>query len=119
MSEDPVARLLAEEAAAVTSAAVALATPEAKTANYTAQSGQVILADTSAGSWTLTLPATGGRVVVRDSAGAWSTHLLTINGNGANIAGSPTFLADASGFEIVFNLIGGAWRYALTYLYGG
>ena len=105
--------------AATSAALVAAAVPKTKSANYTAASGELILADTSAGSWTLTLPSTGGNVSVRDQTGTWGTNPLTIAGNGATIAGAATFLADASGCQINFTLIGTVWRYTLSFLYGG
>jgi len=58
-----------------------------KTANYTAAAGEGIIADTSGGSWTLTLPATpsvGNIVTVVDGA-SWQTNNLTIARNGQTI----------------------------------
>lgn len=48
-----------------------------KTANYAAKSGDRIFADTSAGPFAITLPASG-EVEVQDAAGTWATKNLTI-----------------------------------------
>jgi len=48
----------------------------------------LVLADTSAGAWTLSLPASpsvGDRVLVADAAGTFATFNLTIGRNGNNI----------------------------------
>ena len=85
-----------------------------KTANYTASSREGIIADTSGGAWTLTLPAspsTGDFVVVADGAD-WSTTNLTIGRNGSTIEGdaenmtmdignvSATFVYDGTTWEV-------------------
>lgn len=51
---------------------------------------QRILVDTTAGSFTLTLPASpslGDRVMVVDAAGTWGTNNLILGRNGSNIIG--------------------------------
>lgn len=58
-----------------------------KTANYTASSGDRILADTSGAAWTLTLPASG-EVSVQDVAGTWSTKNLTVVGTIRGVTGN-------------------------------
>lgn len=61
-----------------------------KTANYTASANEGILADTSGGAFTVTLPATPGTgdvVVVADPTGDWATNNLTVGRNGSTIAG--------------------------------
>lgn len=87
---------------------------------YVAASGDTVAADTSAGSFTLTLPADGGIVVVIDKAGSWGERPLLIDGNGATIDGQAIFSADASGFSLTFSRApgDGAWRYALNYQHG-
>jgi hypothetical protein len=62
-----------------------------KTASYTAGIGDNVLADTSGGSFTITLPASPAQfaqVCVVDAAGTFGTNMLTIAGNGANIMGT-------------------------------
>jgi hypothetical protein len=57
-------------------------------ANANAVTGDKVAADTSAGVWTLTLPATpanGDTVTVLDYAGTFDTDNLTIARNGSNI----------------------------------
>ena len=62
-----------------------------KTANYTTIDKEGVLADTSGGAFTVTLPAspdTGAQVVVADPAGNWGTDNLTIGRNGSTISGA-------------------------------
>lgn len=61
-----------------------------KTSNYTAISGDAIRADTSAGSFTITLPAApqdNDTVDWKDYAGTFATYKLTFGRNGKNIMG--------------------------------
>lgn len=60
------------------------------TSNYTASDGQQIIADTTGGSFTITLPSsptTGTSITIADG-GQWETTNLTIDANGSNIEGS-------------------------------
>jgi hypothetical protein len=60
-----------------------------KTANYTAVDKEGVLADTTGGAFTVTLPATpatGAQVVVADAGGLWGTNNLTVGRNGSTIA---------------------------------
>jgi hypothetical protein len=60
-----------------------------RTSAIVAAAGDRILADTSAGAWTLTLPptpTTGMEVQVIDARATWHTNALTIARNGATIA---------------------------------
>ncbi len=62
-----------------------------KTASYTTIDKEGVLADTSGGAFTVTLPAspdTGAQVVVADPAGNWGTDNLTIGRNGSTISGA-------------------------------
>jgi hypothetical protein len=62
-----------------------------KTANYTTIDKEGVLADTSGGAFTVTLPAspdTGAQVVVADPTGDWGTNNLTIGRNGSTISGA-------------------------------
>lgn len=63
---------------------------QVKTANYTASSGEYIMADTSAGAWTLTLPASPSAndfVYWADYEGTFGVYNLTVGRNGSNING--------------------------------
>lgn len=86
-----------------------------KTANYTAVNGDQIIADTSGGAWTLTLPAspsTGNSVTIFDGANFEVTN-LTVARNGSTIEGvsddvlltiggtSYTFIYDGTTWEVV------------------
>lgn len=60
-----------------------------KTANYTALASDAIIADTSGGSFTITLPATptlGDNITIVDGAN-WTTNNLIIGRNGSTIEG--------------------------------
>jgi hypothetical protein len=62
--------------------------PIEKTANYTAVAGDVIAANTSGGSFTVTLPSApsaGQSVQVMDELATWAINPLTINPNGSLI----------------------------------
>jgi len=86
----------------------------AKTTTYTAVEGDTLLVDTSAGSFTITLPAspsTGKTVYFQDSKGTWFTYPLTIGRNGNTIMGvAEDFTASSNnaGFGLVYN--GSDWR---------
>ncbi len=59
-----------------------------KTANYSANNGDSIIADTYAGSFTITLPpspSTFSKVRIKDSRGSFATNNLTVARNGSNI----------------------------------
>lgn len=62
-----------------------------KTTTYTAVAGDALLANTTSGAFTITLPAspaTNGYVAVADYKGTFATNNLTINSNGLNLMGS-------------------------------
>ena len=86
----------------------------AKTTTYTAVSGDILLVDTSAGSFTITLPAspaTGKTVYFQDSKGTFLAYPLTIARNGNTIMGLAEDLTANSnnvGFGLVYN--GSDWR---------
>jgi len=79
-----------------------------KNTAYTAVAGDRLLADTSAGAFTITLPATpaiGDEVWFADSGANWATSNLTVSGNGNNVDGAATFAADVNqgNFATVYN----------------
>jgi len=62
----------------------------AKTAGFTAVSGNGYFVNTTSGAITVTLPATpsaGDIVAVQDYAGTWATNNVTLGRNGSNIGG--------------------------------
>lgn len=68
-----------------------------ETSAYTASAGDRLFADTSGGAFTITLPAspsTGDEVWFADPGSNWGTNNLTVDGNGANVDGAASFLAD-------------------------
>jgi len=86
----------------------------AKTTTYTAASGDNILANTSSGSWTLTLPAspsTGNTVRVMDGFGTFDTYPLTVARNGQTIMGAAEDMTlSLAGVATTFVYNGSTWR---------
>ena len=77
-----------------------------KTANYTAVKNDGVLTNTTAGAFTVTLPASpsnGDQVIVADAAGTWGTNNLTVGRNGNNIADlAQDLVCDISGASVQF-----------------
>lgn len=89
-----------------------------KTANYTAVSGDKILADTTAGTFTVTLPASpvlGDTIIIAD-AGSWQTTNLTVGRNGSTIeAATEDLVLDIPNIQVEFVYDGTTWEvYAFT-----
>lgn len=84
-----------------------------KTSNYTAAAGDRILTDTSAGSFTITLPAspTAGQTVIVYDITNWETNNLTVARNGSTIEGSADdFLLDLGQIKVDFVYSGTTWQ---------
>lgn len=77
-----------------------------KTSNYTASANDGVLTNTTAGAFTVTLPASpsnGDQVIVADAAGTWGTNNLTVGRNGNNIADvAQDLVCDISGASVQF-----------------
>ena len=89
-----------------------------KTTNYTAAVGEKIIADTTAGTFTITLPATpatGDSVTIADG-NDWSTTNLTVSRNSSTIEGlSENLTLDIKGIQVEFVYDGATWEvYAFT-----
>jgi len=84
-----------------------------KTANYTAAINEGVLTDTTAGAFTVTLPAspiTGAVVVVADDSNSWGTNNLTIGRNGSTIAGlAEDLVCDISSISVQLIYDGTTW----------
>jgi hypothetical protein len=84
-----------------------------KTANYTAVNGDKIIADTSAGTFTITLPATpslGAMVTIADGAN-WGNNFVTIARNGSTIEGlSENLDLDIGTIKVEFIYDGTTWE---------
>ena len=86
--------LLVNGAAPATQAYVDAAVGSAwstKTANYTAVSGDSLFANTSGGTFTITLPASpsvNSKVTIHDIAGTWNAFPVNISRNGSILAGA-------------------------------
>ena len=81
----------------------------AVTTTETVQAGAQVLANTNAGAWTLTLPAspsTGDEVSIIDQGYDFNTNALTVGRNGSNIANSAadlTINTQGAGFTLVYS----------------
>jgi hypothetical protein len=84
-----------------------------KTSNYTAVKNQRIIADTTGGTFTITLPATpgiGDTVVIADG-GNWGTTSLTVNRNGSTIEGDAEDMTlNIGGVSAQFTYDGTTWQ---------
>lgn len=85
-----------------------------KTANYTTQDKEGVLANTAGGAFTVTLPATpatGAQVIVADASGNWGTNNLTIGRNGSTIEGvAEDLVCDISGVSVQLVYSGTTWE---------
>jgi hypothetical protein len=85
-----------------------------KTANYTTFDKEGVLADTSGGAFTVTLPATpatGAQVVVADAGANWGTNNLTVARNGSTIGGlAENLICDITGASVQFVYDGSTWE---------
>jgi hypothetical protein len=84
-----------------------------KTTNYTAVDKEIVLADTTGGAFTITLPASpavGSTVTIAD-AGNWETHNLTVARNGSTIEGAAANLTlSTAGVMVDFIFDGTTWQ---------
>ena len=88
-----------------------------KTANYTTQNLEGVLANTAAvGAFTVTLPAVGGlsigsQVVISDAGNFWGTNNLTIGRNGATISNiASDLVCDINGASVQLVYDGTTWE---------
>ena len=87
------------------------------TTNYTAESGNRIIADTTAGPFTLTLPPNPslGSYVVLTDGGDWGVNPLTISANGVSIEGILNDIGlDIGGITLEFLWDGDLWHITAT-----
>ena len=86
----------------------------AKTADYTASNLEGVLADTSGGAFTVTLPASpivGAQVVIADSGGAFDTNNCIAGANGSTIEGIAADLTlNTNGVSVQFVYSGTTWE---------
>jgi hypothetical protein len=89
-----------------------------KSATYTAVNTDGIIADTSGGSFTVTLPAspaTGSYVVFIDGGNSFQTYPLTVAGNGSTIDGSYTSaVLNITNAKVEFIYSGSTWEMATS-----
>ncbi len=89
-----------------------------KTAAYTLVNRDGVIADSSGGAFTLTLPATPatGAVVEIISSGDWSTNNVTIDRNGSTIEGaSENLVLDVDNVSVKMVYDGTTWQVFATY----
>ena len=83
-----------------------------KTANHTASLGESILANTSGGVFTITLPSSassGAQITIADGSN-WSANPLTVARNGNTIMGSATnLILSYAGTKVDFIYNGSTW----------
>jgi hypothetical protein len=106
----------------ITGSAARLSDWSRKTANYTAVNGDRLIADTSGGTFTITLPAspsTGHSVTIADGAD-WATTNLTVARNSSTIEGAAENLVVDVG-SVILELIydGTTWEVFSTITGGG
>tara|TARA_R100000008_G_scaffold202_1_gene177 strand:+ start:7176 stop:8009 length:834 start_codon:yes stop_codon:yes gene_type:complete len=88
----------------------------AKTTTYTAVAGDRILADTSGGAWTLTLPASpavGDEIHILDSTASFDNNNLTVARNSLKIQGGTadlTLSTESTGIGLVYMSSTYGWR---------
>jgi len=84
-----------------------------KTANYTAVADDGVQTNTTAGAFTVTLPATpsnGDQVFIVDSFNTWGTNNLTIGRNGSTIEGvAQDLVCDITGVSVQCVYNGTTW----------
>jgi hypothetical protein len=93
-----------------------------KTANYTAVDQDGIIADTTGGSFTVTLPATPvlGTIVTIVDGGDWTVNPLTVDRNGSTIEGvADNTLLDITGAQVTFLYDGATWQIFASFISWG
>lgn len=90
-----------------------------KTSAYTAVAGDLIIADTGAGSFIITLPATpatGATVTIADGYD-WETYPLTVARNGSTIEGNAEdALFDIKGAKVTIIYDGSTWEIFASFI---
>jgi hypothetical protein len=85
-----------------------------KTANYTTQNNEGVLADTSGGAFTVTLPAApsaGDQCIVADAGANFGTNNLTVGRNGSTIGGlAENLVIDITGVSVQLVYDGTTWE---------
>lgn len=85
-----------------------------KTANYTTSDKEGVLADTSGGAFTVTLPlspAVGAQVIIADAGNSFGTNNLTVGRNGSTIANlAENLVLDINGVSVQFVYDGTTWE---------
>lgn len=84
------------------------------TANYTAGPSEGVIADTTGGAFTVTMPASpiaGTQVVISDGGGAFGANNLTVGRNGSTIVGlAEDLVLDIDSVSVQFVYDGTTWQ---------
>ena len=84
-----------------------------KSANYTVNNNEGVLANTATGAFTVTLPASpaaGNQVVVADAFGDFGANAITIGRNGSTIANiAEDLVCDINGVSVQLVYTGSTW----------
>lgn len=85
-----------------------------KSSAYTAAPGDGVLANTSGGAFTVTLPASpsvGAQVIIADAADTWGANNLTVGRNGSTIEGlAENLVCDIGGVSVQLVYSGTTWQ---------
>ncbi len=77
-----------------------------------------LICNSAGAAFTIMLPPDGGEVWVRDKAGSFGQHAVTLAGNGRTFDGDASLICDAAGHELRLTSVGDAWTYQLNFIYG-
>lgn len=89
-----------------------------KNSNYAASPGDQVAADTSEGSFTVTLPSSpglGAYVGICDAQSTWATNPLTVVAPGSNIMGNGNLVCNVAGGSFGLVYVGGAIGWKIIY----
>jgi hypothetical protein len=81
--------------------------------NYTAKNGDILLADSTSSSFTITLDSAlpqGAKVEIYDPANSWLARNIIVDGDSVNIEGDSTLTLDENGDSVRLIRTASQWR---------